>query len=189
MKVFWDRAGRDSNVGREPRYIYIEWGDDPRARLLIDITWYYDDFIEKTVAPNLAEYFKRIPPVTVKWLGGDRYVKGECEFLVLDKSAKPFAIILKPPFDVIDHANFWRSITFARLHSYYRNFFLEVVEPQEDTVDIAVGNVAVLGVPRNIYEKWLVMKGRFESLMQQLLQLLEEERERAHPRELHVEFE
>jgi hypothetical protein len=189
MKIYWDKAGSDNNVGREKRYIYIEWGDDPRARLLIDITWYYDDFIEKTVVPSLPEYFKRVPPVYVRWLGGDRYMRGECEFLSLDKLAKPFAIILKPPFDYIDYSGYWRGVTFAKLRSYSSNFFLEVVEPQEDTVDIAVGNVAVLGVPRNIYEKWLAMKGRFESLMQQLLQLLEEERERAHPRELHVEFE
>jgi hypothetical protein len=110
MKVFWDRAGRDSAVGREPRYVYVEW-EDRNPRLLVDIRWYCDDFVERVVVPNLAEYLRRFPPVTVfKWLGGDR---GECEFLRFDASLSPFAIAVKPPYDLIDYTAYWRRLQYA----------------------------------------------------------------------------
>jgi hypothetical protein len=182
MRIFWDRAGRDSNVGREPRYIYVEWEDpDPYARLLVDITYYVDDFVENVVVPNLFEYLRRVPPLYVRLLGG----VGECEFLIVDFSARPFFIITRTPYDFIDYTRYWRRVRYAKLGSYFRNFILQVPEVAS-AVEINVGGASFL-VPREIFERWLAVRAKLESVIQQLEEL--EVREQRAPKELHVEFE
>ena len=188
MKVFWDRAGRDSNVGREPRYIYVEWDDPQRPydRLLIDIANYVDEFIENVVVPNIAEYLRRVPPLYIKRLRD----AGECEFLVVDFSARPFFVMTRAPYNLVDYTRFWRRVGRAKLESHFRNFALHVPEvaTKPDAVEINVRGASFL-VPREIFEKWSAMKVEFEGLMRQLEELEARERQRTAARELHVEFE
>jgi len=187
VRIFWDRAGRDSNVGREQRFIYVEWEDprDPYNRLLIDITWYADDFIERVVLPSLPEYFRRVPPLYVDRLGSGSV---ECEFLVVDVAARPLIVSTRAPYDLIDYTQYWRRVGRAKLVSHFRNFLLHVPEvaTRTDAVEINIGNTTLL-VPGEIYKRWSAMKVKFESLMRQLEEL--EGREQQAPKELHVEFE
>jgi hypothetical protein len=189
MRIYWDRGGR--NVGRFQRFIYVEWEDpsDPYNRLLVDITYYADDFIEDVVLPALAEYLRRVPPLHVRRLGG----AGECEFLVVDASARPFVIATKWPYSLIDYTLYWKRVRRARLVSRYRNFFLDApgVAAEVDAVEIDAGSASLL-VPRSVYERWLAMKGKLESMMQRIVQQmeLEEARQRElRQRELRIVFE
>jgi len=186
MRICWDRGGR--NVGRFQRFIYVEWEDpsDPYNRLLIDITYYADDFIEDVVLPALAEYLRRVPPLHVRRLNTSNASAGECEYLVVDVGARPFVIATRRPYDLIDYTLFWRRVRRARLGSRYRNFFLDAPEVavEVDAVEINTSNASLL-VPRSVYERWLAMKVKFESMMQRIIQQLElEELEEARQREL-----
>jgi hypothetical protein len=191
VKVFWDRAGRDSNVGREPRYIYVERDDPQRPydRLLIDITYYVDEFVESVVLPNLFEYLRRAPPFFVSWLFRGEYFRDENEFFAFNKLARPFAITVKYPYSLIDYTRYWRQITLAKLQGFSGCFFIEAVAPRPAAVEkFYLRGIAELLLPREIYERWLAMKAKLDSLLQQLEPELEEGAAQA-PKELHVEFE
>jgi len=191
VRIFWDRAGRDSNVGREQRFIYVEWEDprDPYNRLLIDITWYADDFIERVVLPSLFEYLRRAPPFFVSWLSRGEYFRDENEFFAFNKLARPFAITVKYPYSLIDYTRYWRQITLAKLQGFSDCFFIEAVAPRPAAVEkFYLRGIAELLLPREIYERWLAMKAKLDTLLQQL-ELEELEGLAQASGELHVEFE
>ena len=190
MRVFWDRAGRDSNVGREQRFIYVEWEDpkDPYNRLLIDITWYADDFIERVVLPSLFEYLRRVPPFFVSWLFRGEYFRDENEFFAFNKLARPFAITVKYPYSLIDYTRYWRQITLAKLQGFSSGcFIIEAIAPRPAAVEkFYLRGIAELLLPREIYERWLALARACDSLLQQLEEL---EGLAQASGELHVEFE
>jgi hypothetical protein len=68
--VFWDKAGSDFKIGRERRAIYIEWENPQNSydSFVIDVTNFVDSYVEKVVVPNITEYLRRVPPLTLRRL-------------------------------------------------------------------------------------------------------------------------
>jgi hypothetical protein len=113
--------------------------------------------------------------------------------LVVDASARPFVIATKWPYSLVDYTLYWKRVRRARLASRYRNFFLDApgVVAEVDAVEIDAGSASLV-VPRSVYERWLAMKGKLESMMQRIVQQmeLEEARQRElRQRELRIVFE
>ncbi|MEM3549310.1 MAG: hypothetical protein QXJ23_09950 [Thermofilum sp.] len=175
MKIYWDRAGINNNVGRENRYIYVDW-EDPRApnpRLLIDITWYVDDFVENYVIPSLSLTLEMSPPVYVKFLS-HRYIRGENEFLIFDARGVHQVLVLREPYRNINYSRYWKRFTYAMLHGFGKGYFIEALYPEiseTNAVEIDVGNVATFLVPIEIYDIWVKMKEIVQSFIQRMEQL------------------
>jgi len=196
MKIYWDRAGNDNNVGRDERYIYVEWEDlrSPNPRLLIDITWITDSFIEKYVLPSLEMVLETSPPVYVKFLS-QTYIRGESEFLVLDKRAVYRVLTPWDPYIRINYKRFWKQYTYAKMHTFGQGYFLEALYPEireTDAVEIDLGKVATLLVPRKIYDIWVKMRDTMQGNIQRMLEELEKTTaviQQQQSSELEVEFE
>ncbi|MCI4408396.1 MAG: hypothetical protein JHC26_04845 [Thermofilum sp.] len=196
MKIYWDKAGNNNNVGRETRYIYVEW-EDPRApnpRLLIDITWNVDDFVENYVIPSLSLTLEMSPPVYVRFLS-HTYVRGENEFLIFDARGVYQVLVPREPYRNINYKRFWKRFTHAKLHTFGKGYFIEALYPElseADAVEIDVGNVATFLVPKEIYDIWLKMRDIVQSFIQRMEQLdreLSTAMKQQTQAELELEFE
>jgi len=178
MKIYWDKAGNNNNVGRETRYIYVDW-EDPRApnrRLLIDITWYVDDFVENYVIPSLSLTLEMSPPVHVRFLS-HTYIRGENEFLIFDARGVYQVLVPREPYRNINYSRYWKRFTHAKLRGFGKGYFIEALYPEiseADAVEIDVGNVATFLVPKEIYDIWLKMKDIVQGFIQHIEQLDQE---------------
>lgn len=186
MKIFWDRGGR--NVGRFQRFIYVEWEDpeDPYNRLLIDITHFADDYIERDVLPHLPEYFRRVPPLRLRHLSS-YYFRDENEFLEFNKIAKPFPVVLKAPYSLIDYTPFWKRVRGAALRAPF--LLIETEELGDAAVEVTVGAVARVEVPRAVYEAWLTAKRILEETLRRIEEIERKQRAAAASGELVVKFD
>ena len=184
-RILWDRGGR--NVGREVRYIYVEW-EGQYDRLLIDITLYDDDFVERKVVPRLPDYLRRVPPVVVpRDPGRDVYH----DLLTISRGGFVHADSLRPPLAMlaVDYTKWWRRVYYARLATNPWEG-LWGVRPERHSLDLAELRVAddlAVYVPRDVLALWLEARAKCEELLQQLLAIAEQPA--AAGSELEVELE
>ena len=192
MKVFWGRGGR--NVGREVRYIYVEWGEGGAVtRIAIPPTLGEDTVRE--ILGELLEALRRTPPVVVERRNVCR-VLAECEYFVAyfpERFVKPLRVYAQ-----IDYTPFWRRVREAKVvvddlwePGSGEPWWFPVpvsIDPPLVRFQAAEGVEAL--VPEELWHAWQRLKSRYEELLKELLALAEQTAAAGSDSEgLEVEFE